>query len=1562
MSALVDIILKAQNQASGEIDEVTGSVNKLGSTSSDATTKGLTGLRNILTDGLKVAAIGATAALGGLTAAIAASTSQAAGMEQSLANIQANMGISSEKTAELKSLITDLGLDPNLKVSATEAAAAIDMLGRNGLSVDDILAGAAHSTVLLANSTGGDFANAADLATDIMAQFGIQAGDMGKVVDIIVGVVQNSKLTMDDFALAVSQSGGIAAGSGVEFEDFAAHIAATSHMFASGSDAGTSYKTFLQTLIPKSAAAGDMMRDLGLFTGLTRTEFEDQEGAIKKVQEKIQKLDPTSKNYQKRLAELNAEMDELKGGLVEGQNGFFDINGNMLDGIQVAQNLNTALAGLSESARLDALTEIFGADAARTALGMMQAAGEGMDAMKAKFAETSAIEAAAVRMDTFSGSLEIASGVIEALAIGVGEKFLPVFRPLIDQFSALASEHGPALIEWAGGLAESLGSLITYFTQIVATGSFVNDALAEMPAPMQKIMTVGGALLEFVTKTNRSFGDMAAIVLQLPEDYRSLALEVMKFVDPLLDIIDMVGDVVGKFISWQDILAGVSGAIIAAFIPAITALAAPVGAVLLLIGQITLAVGLMRTAWETDWGGIRSSLEAAWAAIQAVFDPFSEAIGQLVNTFTVKWGLLMDTNASLVAKLTAAWDFLKDAAQIAWDGVVAVISNLLPTFLENLATWAAASWEWVAGAVEKTVAELEKWGLALITWIVDNLPGFIEQLATWGKAIWSWIVDSVPDMIAGLGDWLGKIIGWFGARLPDFIATTMTWAAKLVDWIGGAVTGALDGLSNFLQNLRTRGDSEGGSQFGQMAAGWVTTLWRWIQDDLIPKIGPAFTKLVSAFASYYPDLLTSLGNLVAQLAMLLWKWIVDITPVALKKLSEWGSILWNWIAENKGAWGDKLAEWAETAWTWIRDIAIPEAVKKIAEWGEAIWTWVTDNADEWWDTLLTWSDKLWEWIIDEAWPKTKEQIGIWASNLWEWIKETGKEWYDRLVEWGKNVMGDIQIGFMQGLSDFQDWLNQNPFFAFIDQWLGLGFNKVFTTANNMGGETTWAFVDGTQTVLRETNWAGEEVARSFLDGVGTGLDAHSPSRKMWGYGEDAVAGLVNAVTGQLSNIEGLGKSMAKSLGNGLKSEAQYVAEQVKAMMDRANSEMLASITYFTNQAEIKAQAAHYKIANSVKDANAILAQLNTGKYVIGYGADGKPIYHTPGGNMPGGGVYKPPDHVGGQGTGPDPYYGSDLPPVEELGKMLHLMQSYLADVKGGMKAENSRFLNQIISLVRNSGSAMQNLVAPWYSRISAEGEVLGDELLDVIDTLKVALGGDIEAAKVTTIKDMLGDASASIEQSAITLLGGINLTATDLSVAGEAITSASKEAKKKVQDFVKGIGDFITGTLNRSGDISNSFATLWQKASDKGQSWEKWAASETGELRQTFREMFYKIRDQVVAIGGDPKGLLKALTPEGGEAAMARLSEAVNNIMKGINENTDFEPIQGLLQSVVDYRSIANKATPGLFDSVLPDDARLTGGSVVNTYNINLAASGNDRDSVQSTVDLLQALYGTSFA
>jgi hypothetical protein len=143
---------------------------------------------NVAMAGISAAIAGTTVAVAGFGAAIVSSTMAAADMEQQIADISAVMGLTANEATQVGDLISDLGLDPLLKVSATEAGQAIEMLARNGLDLQEMLDGAAKSTVLLANATGGNFSMAADVATDAMAQFNIASSQMQRAVDGIVGV------------------------------------------------------------------------------------------------------------------------------------------------------------------------------------------------------------------------------------------------------------------------------------------------------------------------------------------------------------------------------------------------------------------------------------------------------------------------------------------------------------------------------------------------------------------------------------------------------------------------------------------------------------------------------------------------------------------------------------------------------------------------------------------------------------------------------------------------------------------------------------------------------------------------------------------------------------------------------------------------------------------------------------------------------------------------------------------------------------------------------------------------------------------------------------------------------------------------------------------------------------------------------------------------------------------------------------------------------------------------------------------------------------------------------
>ena len=459
MSSNLEIVIKATDRASGDINKVKNSLGGLNSTGGLAG-KTLGGLAGVLSGALE---LGATAALAGLTAlgvGIGKSVMAAADFEQQMADIAAVMGKSTEELGPLKELIQNLGFDPQLKVSAVEAADAVEMLVKNGVELDDIMAGAARSAILLANATNDDFALAADVATDAMLQFNISAEDMSKAVDGIIGVTQASKFDINDYALAIGQAGGVAGSVGVDFDDFNAAIAATSSSFASGSDAGTSFKVFLQNLVPDTNKSADAMRDLGLFSGLSAGEFDKLQGKISDTEQKIAALDPTSKNYAEQLDKLTLKLSQQRSELVAGNSAFFDANGNMKSMEDIAGALQTAFGGLSDAERIQTASTIFGTDAMRTALALAEGGRETIVKYKEVIGNTSAEDAAATRMDTLKGKWEIFQGQVEGLSIAIGEKFLPVSERVVTWASSMAEKYGPDLIKTAEDIATKFSTLI----------------------------------------------------------------------------------------------------------------------------------------------------------------------------------------------------------------------------------------------------------------------------------------------------------------------------------------------------------------------------------------------------------------------------------------------------------------------------------------------------------------------------------------------------------------------------------------------------------------------------------------------------------------------------------------------------------------------------------------------------------------------------------------------------------------------------------------------------------------------------------------------------------------------------------------------------------------------------------------------------------------------------------------------------------------------------------------------------------------------------------------------
>lgn len=352
----------------------------------------------------------------------AAALKMAADFETSMNDVAISTKATAAELATMKNLALDIG--KSTTKSASEAASAMDILAKAGMSTTDIIKGGAKATVALAEASGSELEPAAAAVTDAMKQFDLSTADLPFVINQITGAVNESKFAFDDFTLGMGQAGGIAASSGVEFEEFAAALAATSSQFTSGSDAGTSFKTFIQRLTPDTKPAIAAMQSVGFSA--------------------------------------------------------YDAAGNMKPLAVIAQDLQDKFGKMSEQDRTAIFEKMFGTDAIRTAIGLMKAGAKGVEEMQAKIAATDASAQAAQRMKGLNAELEKLRGSFETLAIKLADSgiltavtnFVAGVGTLIDKFAELDVTtrnwilSAVAVVAAIGPILAILGPLVTVISKI----------------------------------------------------------------------------------------------------------------------------------------------------------------------------------------------------------------------------------------------------------------------------------------------------------------------------------------------------------------------------------------------------------------------------------------------------------------------------------------------------------------------------------------------------------------------------------------------------------------------------------------------------------------------------------------------------------------------------------------------------------------------------------------------------------------------------------------------------------------------------------------------------------------------------------------------------------------------------------------------------------------------------------------------------------------------------------------------------------------------------------------
>lgn len=226
----------------------------------------------------------------GLGRAFTSSVNAAGEFEASMNRLRVVSGASGGQFDNMRRQALELGR--TTQFMASEVGNAQNFLAMAGIRANEILSATPH-TLQLAAAAGTDLAFTADLASNVMQQWGKEASQLGQVNDVLTTTFQNSNTNLAQLGEAMGYVAPVANLMGLSFEEVAAAVGLLGNAGIQGSRAGTGLQQSIQRLANPSKESAALLRKFGVnlmdANGNTRDfadimeDFEDAFGDVSKA-------------------------------------------------------------------------------------------------------------------------------------------------------------------------------------------------------------------------------------------------------------------------------------------------------------------------------------------------------------------------------------------------------------------------------------------------------------------------------------------------------------------------------------------------------------------------------------------------------------------------------------------------------------------------------------------------------------------------------------------------------------------------------------------------------------------------------------------------------------------------------------------------------------------------------------------------------------------------------------------------------------------------------------------------------------------------------------------------------------------------------------------------------------------------------------------------------------------------------------------------------------------------------------------------------------------------------
>lgn len=981
----------------------------------------------------------------------------------------------------------DLGA--TTKFTATQVAEGMEYLALAGYNTNQILS-ATNGVLNLAAAGAMDLGMAADITTDVMSAFGMQAKEAGHAADIFAYAQANANTNVEQAGEAMKYLAPMANQMGWSMEE--------------------------------ATAAVMKLADNGLKGSIAGQAFASSLGRLAK---------PT-KQMRKTLDELNIS--------------FFDSNDNMKSLPDIIGHLEDKFTGLTMKQKSAAITTLFGAEAYKHWAILLES---GSDTLAQYTKELENSDGTAQRMadtmvDNLAGSMLMLKSALEGLAIQFSDLIKDDIRALADWLTkmtgkfaelsegtkktilvvgALAAAIGP-LIVVAGVMLASIGSIITSFGAVsLAIGqaggvvallttklAFLGPVFTALTGPIGLTIAAIGAVGTGLVVAYKKVDWFREGVQNIWEKIKCLTSDAFITISGFIksyvnDAVVFATEIMDKFRAFWD----ENGKTI--------------------IGIVQLYFGQIRANIEAVMMVIKGVFEVVWPIITGVFKIAWETMKLTVgNTLDLILGIIQTVMKLIQGDWKGAWETIQQTVVDIMDNVKAYFQNVdlvqigkdiiqgfidgFGSMVEGVKTSASYLMDQIK---EKFGEKFDELKTTITDWFT-SIPGVIEsKLTEWGMAISNWFTSLPANTTAKLDEWWTAISDWFSSVPERIFAKLSEWGLAILEW------------SN-------QQNEENKRQFAE----WWNAIAEWfssIPEKITSKLGEWGTAIKDWFTSIPGEIATKLSEWWDAIS----NWFIEAYEGITAKLSEWGKAIGDWFSEMPSNIGDWLSEWWTKISTWFSEI--PEKITaKFEEWWVAIKDWFTSVPDkpEIKNMGKNMIDKVAEGNTEKK-PELLDKLGKIIVDValgalvvaGVALFTAGREIIKRLIDGIQEAKKSLETK----MGELKDTI----------------INKIKeTNLLQVGKDIVSGLIKGMGSMITDVGTKAKELGQKVITSISGVLERRSPSRVMMRIGKDVGRGLAIGI----DSTQDLNESAMKELGQLLIDATKSSQDEVTKIADDAEKE------------------------------------------------------------------------------------------------------------------------------------------------------------------------------------------------------------------------------------------------------------------------------------------------------------------------------------------------------------------------------------------------------------------------